>query len=399
MFDTVVDRARLERAMTATADAIREKTGGTGALLWSPETGFRAAVGDIAVGTPPVREKDVNFYDYDGTLLHSYTMEEARALTALPQLPERNGLICQGWTWSLDEVKTVDRPTLVAANYDTPDGAAKLRIHTVIDGLTVSLNFYQAVANDIAVDWGDGSPVETYGSGGKFSLPHTYSLGGEYTISLSAKSGSFEFGDFSQAICSQDVVREVNLGSQVFVVNAYAFNGLRTLEKVSFSQDIAFSGMSIFQNGGALRFLALPKNAAAAAGAYFCRWPGALFGVSAPKYFSFGVAAFCDAYNLRFAAIPDGQASVGSTQFRAARAMSRVDFPASVTTIAANAFANCSAVMVYDFTRHTSVPTLEATSAFTGMNGDCEIRVPAALYAEWCAATNWVTYAANMVGV
>jgi hypothetical protein len=53
----------------------------------------------------------------------------------------------------------------------------------------------------------------------------------------------------------------------------------------------------------------------------------------------------------------------------------------------------------YDFTKHTVVPTLASTSVFSGIPSDCEIRVPAALYDEWIAATNWSTYAANIVAV
>ena len=55
--------------------------------------------------TPSVKRKDVNFYDYDGTLLHSYTLAETQALTELPELPSHDGLICQGWNWNLADIK------------------------------------------------------------------------------------------------------------------------------------------------------------------------------------------------------------------------------------------------------------------------------------------------------
>lgn len=41
-----------------------------------------------------VAEKDVKFYDYDGTLLYEYTIAEANALSELPELPTHDGLIC-----------------------------------------------------------------------------------------------------------------------------------------------------------------------------------------------------------------------------------------------------------------------------------------------------------------
>ena len=51
----------------------------------------------------------------------------------------------------------------------------------------------------------------------------------------------------------------------------------------------------------------------------------------------------------------------------------------------------------YDFTSQTAVPTLKNTNAFASIPSDCEIRVPAALYDEWIAATNWSSLADNIV--
>ena len=62
-------------------------------------------------------------------------------------------------------------------------------------------------------------------------------------------------------------------------------------------------------------------------------------------------------------------------------------------------FYYCYSVKFFDFTRHTSVPTLSNTNAFSSIPADCEIRVPAALYDEWIAATNWSTYASKIVAV
>jgi hypothetical protein len=53
----------------------------------------------------------------------------------------------------------------------------------------------------------------------------------------------------------------------------------------------------------------------------------------------------------------------------------------------------------YDFSQHTSVPTLPNANGFSYIPSDCEIRVPMALVDEWKAATNWSTYADKIVGV
>ena len=73
--------------------------------------------------------------------------------------------------------------------------------------------------------------------------------------------------------------------------------------------------------------------------------------------------------------------------------------PNSVANIGEYAFSSCYGMAFLDFTSHTSVPTLANKNAFDSIPSDCEIRVPAALYDEWIAATNWSTYASQIVAV
>jgi len=49
-YDKVIDSAKLDTAITATADAIRAKTGGTAKLAWNESTGFASDVGGITSG-------------------------------------------------------------------------------------------------------------------------------------------------------------------------------------------------------------------------------------------------------------------------------------------------------------------------------------------------------------
>ena len=130
--DKAVDSAALDAGMTAVADVIRAKAGTTEPLAW-PD-GFRAAISGIETGgggtvNPTATAKAVNFRDYDGTILYSYTVDEAAALTELPPLPEHSGLICQGWNWSLDDIKAMGRAVEVGAMYITDDGKTRIYIH------------------------------------------------------------------------------------------------------------------------------------------------------------------------------------------------------------------------------------------------------------------------------
>lgn len=49
-FDKVIDSAKLEAGMTATANSIRAKTGGSSPIEWDEETGFKTAVEVISSG-------------------------------------------------------------------------------------------------------------------------------------------------------------------------------------------------------------------------------------------------------------------------------------------------------------------------------------------------------------
>lgn len=50
-FDTVIDKAQLEKEMTATADAIRTKIGDASPIEWSADTGFANAIQSIQTGS------------------------------------------------------------------------------------------------------------------------------------------------------------------------------------------------------------------------------------------------------------------------------------------------------------------------------------------------------------
>ena len=52
-----------------------------------------------------VKRNDVNFFDYDGTLLYSYSWEEARELTNLPEAPSHEDMNFVEWNYTLEDIK------------------------------------------------------------------------------------------------------------------------------------------------------------------------------------------------------------------------------------------------------------------------------------------------------
>ena len=91
--------------------------------------------------------------------------------------------------------------------------------------------------------------------------------------------------------------------------------------------------------------------------------------------------------------------ALGTSCFASCLSLTRFKCGAGLTEIGSNAFSGCVSCKLYDFSQSTEVPTLKATSAFTNIPADCEIRVPAALADAWKAATNWATYVDHIVGV
>ena len=114
---------------------------------------------------------------------------------------------------------------------------------------------------------------------------------------------------------------------------------------------------------------------------------------------SIGMYAFSRCIGLTSITLPDSIAYINSWTFNGCTGLTSVTIPGSVIQISSYAFDGCSKVATYDFSSHTSVPTLNNTNAFNGIPSNCKIKVPSALYDEWIAATNWSTYASYIEAV
>ena len=113
--------------LQAAAVAIQNKDGGS--KMGVPDFASR-----IEAIPTPVEKKDVNFYDWEGTLLFGYSVEEVQAMTSLPapdtnpnyQTVDHDLLVFQKWTRNLTNIKTWvrnhnDQSLGVGAIYTTTD--------------------------------------------------------------------------------------------------------------------------------------------------------------------------------------------------------------------------------------------------------------------------------------
>ena len=328
---------------------------------------------------------DVTFIDYDGSVLYSYSLDEAQALTELPALPVHDGLVCQGWNWTLEAIKALNRPVTVGAMYITYDGATRLHIRIATVGrMTVPLYIGQTVANGVSIDWGDGSASETLAGTGNVNTSHTYAEPGDYVISLMPEDGcTLSFGANSSSYCVMgstgsngqvycNMLQDVSIGKNVTSIGNYAFESCYSLASVTIPDGVKSIGNYAFQRCYYLASVTIPD------------------GVKSISNY-----AFQRCYSLASVTIPDSVTSIGGYAFQYCYSLASVTIPDSVTSISGYAFQYCYGVAEYHL-KPTTPPTLASTNAFGSIPSDCIIYVPKGCLEAYQNATNWATYADRM---
>ena len=391
--------------------------------------------GSGGVVAPSAKWNDVTFIDYDGSVLYSYGLEEAKALTELPKLPNHDGLVCQGWNWTLEAIKALNRPVTVGAMYITDDGATKLHIRiATVERMTVPLYIGQTVDNGVSIDWGDGSASETLAGTGNVNTSHTYAEPGDYVISLMPEDGcTLSFGANSESYRVMgsiedngtvylNMLQDVSIGKNVTSIGSYAFSSCFSLARVTIPDGVTSIGDNTFSSCSSLASITIPDGVTSI-GAYAFSSCSSLASITIPDgvtsigdntfsscssltrvtipdgVTSIGAYAFSSCFSLARVTIPDGVTSISSRAFSFCSSLTRVTIPDGVTSISNNAFSACNGMRYYDFSVCTAVPSLSNTNAFSRIPSDCQMLIPTALYDEWSAATNWATYASYMVAV
>lgn len=429
----------------AIAAAIRSKNG--------EETQYKpgemaAAIEAIETGggtNEPPELSDVNFIDYDGTLLFAYTFEEARALEALPEPPEHEGLVFDGWNWPLEQIKNATAPVIAGALYLTDDGATRIKIQLdyvlpEIMGLPFALKFTQSESGGVLVNWGDDPQRNESTDGtGIVELTHYYDAPGEYVISLKPVGsceiafgasdpdsqydvyagilGNYQMGNDLKYY--QSSVVEVNIGKQFTKLYNYAFRYLARLERVSLPSGVGIG--NAFNGCGALRGFVVPTADNTATLQIFyatsSQYTNMLSLVSLPYGLkAIEKQAFASRGNIRMLPIPQGVESIADQAFSSMPYPKKIIIPEGVKTIGMSAFSGSNPVEIdipstvtsignscfsgsYSamrvWVRATTPPTLGGSAALTGMDL-AKIYVPAGSVDAYKAATNWSARASQI---
>ena len=423
--------------LTSIADAIRTK-GGTSADLSFP-TEFVSAINDIQTGSSPAPKKDVNFIDYDGTILHSYTASEFQNLSAFPSNPIHDGLISQGWNWSLENAKAqmVAQPNdklYIGQMYITASGDTEIDVG-FDDSARLSPILTIAVNGTVSIDWGDNTTNTQTGTSLTtiLSVSHTYASKGSYTIKVSVITGSFQFyGSTTSTLLRKNTtsnenmvysncVKAVRFGNGVTSIGAYAFANCWSIENITIPHSVTSIGSYAFNVCYSLKSLTIPSSVTAI-GDYTFATCSALANIAIPhSVTSIAKDAFAYCHSLENIALPSGVTSIGEQIVYDCRSLKSITIPSGATTIGSQAFAYCYCIAsitipssitsitgTYVFNgmyglkevhiKPTTPPTLSNKNAFYYKASDLIIYVPSASLSTYKSATNWSNYASQMVG-
>lgn len=403
---TEITRLQTAKSDLATAIANKGVTVPSSTLI----DGYASLV-DAIDYLPEADLSDVNFYDYDGKILYSYTASEALALTALPANPSHPGLTAQGWNYTLAQVQaevTAQGQCDVGQMYITDDG--KTRIYVRMEEGRLSPYLGIAPNGTVVVDWGDGSDTETLTgtslSTVVYTSQHVYESAGDYVITLTVTSGQFcilgtTYGTYllrkgDDTLKTENSVytasiRKIEIGSSVALGN-FAFSRCENLESVTMSSDIPtisyYLNPYVFSRCSSLKYATIPDGITSIGGGLVenCTSLALLSVPSGCK--QFGSYTFNNAAALRRMIMPSTFTTIGEYTFNACRSISKLTIPANVESIAKYAFNGDYGLGEVHFLG-TTPPTLADSSVFTNLPTDCKIYVPSGSLSAYTSASNY----------
>lgn len=388
-----------DKANATTGENADTLAGAVDALI----DGYRQGGGS---GNEEITEPHITFYDYDGTVVAVYTLDEVAKLSELPTPPAHDGLVFQEWNWSLDGLKACTRSMDVGALYDTVDG--KTRVHITIEDeryLRLALNVAQSEAYDCVIDWGDGSETETFANTnyGNYVI-HTYPQLGDYVITIDSISGTHYFegsdnqsGNYMRDILSapykinngnkpyEDAVREVYLGRKCTQIACRSVNlrrinihkNVTQIKNVKYAEYVSVPAKSMsktsFIRCYGLKKISLPEGITSIKSNLFLQC-NVLSAITIPESVtSLGDYCFDDCRSLTEIIIPESVTSIGNYCFRDCRYLKKVTLPNGLLTLGNYCFYNC--YKLDEITIPDTVTSL-GTYCFENCSGLAEIIIP-----------------------
>ena len=407
-------------------------------------------------------KKQINFIDYDGTILHSYTKTEWQSVSTLPSNPSHSGLTSQGWNWTKAQIDAQltacpDSDVWVGQMYITNDGKTRIYIHLEEGRLHPYLGF--GPDGTVVIDWGDNSATVTISGASLTTVQHashTYASEGDYMITITVSSGSFAFygvtntshilkkntttstnihNVYTNAIQKIELGTGANIGNHAFSrccslasitipsgvtsIGTYAFRGCYSLASITIPSGVTSIGNNTFYACYSLVSITIPSGVTSIGDSAFDNCLS-LASITIPSgVTSIGTSALYACYSLGNITIPSGVTSIDNSAFHSCQSLASITIPSGVTSIGSSVFYNCYSLVsitipievtsigdyafsyCYGMAEYHIKPTTVPTlgaTAFNYIQSDCVIYVPSASLDAYKTANNWSTYASYMQG-
>ena len=343
------------------------------------------------VGPQEVPENDVTFYDYDGSIVASYTAAQFAELEEMPENPDHTdeGLTSQGWNWGLVDAKTYVAKygkLNIGQMYVPTDGKTHVFINIPEDDPSYETTLYfghTTASGQTVIDWGDGSATETASGENAAEHSHTYANPGKYEVTLDTTIGALSIAGTNNS----------RSGTHFSGSGSYARN-LTRIEGIRFSTKVSIESNALAYCY-ALQSITIPEGVTSIESGAF-RACYALQSITIPEgVTSIMEYAFNSCYALQSVTIPESVNNIGNYVFSSCNALQSITIPEGVTSIGTYAFSYNYSIVAYHFKRNTP-PTLN-TYVFEGISTDTVFYVPAASLNAYKTSTNWRNYASRMV--
>lgn len=420
---------------------------------------FHAADGTLTTGTASGggggggnMSDPIRFFDYDGTLVASYTAVPSE----LPAVPTHDKLTNGTWNYTLTEVQTqfsAMGTCDVGANYDTISGATEIDIELQEGRLHPYLSL--AVNGTVSIDWGDGStPSTSTGtsvSTRKTDIHHEYAAAGKYTIEITPTSSSVcallctkaytllnknvssnnpnyvyancvknvrmgvncNLGNYAFYYCtslgSVSITASASVGSYAFqycssltfaalnnvsTLSTYAFASCSVLRAVSLPASVTVLSQYAFNYCYSLKSVSIPERVTSV-GTYAFQYCTALDSIVLPRYVTaVSNYAFTGCKTLSSVIFLGSVKTFGTSAFDSCTSLASIVIPNSVTGISNSSFANCTGLARFRILA-TTPPTV-TTNSFTNIPTDGIIYVPQGTLETYQSTSNWSNYASHM---
>ena len=340
----------------------------------------------------PGTTNPVKFIDYDGTVIASYTPTEFANLSAMPANPTHEGLIAQGWNWSLADAKTYVNKygsLNIGQMYVTDDGKTRFYITLTEGRISPILQLYLNDNSELDIDWGDGSTHSTFTGSGYQSERHNYATAGDYVIAITVTTGSFNLQSSSSYYVSSilwngetsssspnkaynNSIKKIEIGTGVTTISTQAFYCCYSLSSITIPNGVATIGQQVFQGCYSLTSITIPDKVTTINNSFQNCY--SLQSITIPDTVtSIGNSAFNQCYSLQSITIPDTVTGIGSNAFGYCTSLSSVTIGSGVTSIGDTAFVYCNSLS--SVTIGSGVTTID-TQAFYGCYSLQSITIP-----------------------